>query len=138
MLRRHKIPSEHEKILLNLRKNPSNQQTLLFDCLKKVFGEKDVGCNDWNILDNKMEVDVPIYPYKIAIEWDGEYWHSKVNGAEKRDERKNRELIQRGWKVVRIRARSNPYLTDNEILDYLPKILSVLSAEKEIVSVKIG
>lgn len=138
MKERHSNIEDHKRILSYLRKNPSNQQVFLLKLLKTVYGDKNVGCNDWDILDNLMEVDIPIYPLKTAIEWDGEYWHSKVVGVKKKDERKNKELIKRGWKVIRILARSTPPLSNNEINDGLPKILSAINSNKRYNYLTIG
>jgi hypothetical protein len=32
-----------------------------------------------------MEVDIPIYNLKVAVEWDGEYWHSQIRGVKEKD-----------------------------------------------------
>lgn len=126
MKKRHNDPIEHKKMLMNLRRNPSNQQLLVVNYFKKRFGQENVGCNDWDILEGKMEVDIPIYHLKIAIEWDGEYWHSKIKGVEEKDDRKNKELIKRGWKVIRILARSTPPMTNNEVIKKADLILKTI------------
>ncbi len=135
---RHKNHVEHKKILLNLRKNPSNQQLVVLNYLRKVYGSKNVGCNDWNILDGRMEVDIPIYSRKTAIEWDGEYWHSEIVGVKEKDKRKNEELIKGGWRVIRILARSTPPLSSNEINESFSSIISAINNNKKYNYLKIG
>jgi very-short-patch-repair endonuclease len=132
MREKHKNPIKHKEMLQNLRKNPSNQQFFIMNLLRKVYGEENVGCNDWKILDGLMEVDIPIYSLKVAIEWDGEYWHSKIKGVKEKDSRKNIELIKRGWKVIRILARSSPPLSHVEIEKHLEKILSAIYSNENL------
>lgn len=130
MTDRHNDPVKHKQILENLRRNPSGQQLFAVTLLKRIFGEESVGCSDWNILDGRMEVDIPVYPLKVAIEWDGEYWHSRLKNAKKRDIKKNQELIKRGWKVVRVLARSNPPMSYQDIENQFEKILSAIKSDK--------
>jgi len=132
MRERHKNQIKHKEMLKNLRKNPSNQQFFVVNLLRKIYGEENVGCNDWDILDGLMEVDIPIYPLRVAIEWDGEYWHSKIMGVKEKDSRKNGELIKKGWRVVRILARSSPPLSHIEIEKNLEKILSAIRSDENL------
>lgn len=48
-----------------------------------------------------MEVDIALKRLKIAVEWDGSYWHRGRNANEK-DNRKNDLLISKGWKFIRV------------------------------------
>lgn len=134
---KHSDPIKHKELLMNLRKNPSNQQLFVIELLRKIYGKNEIGCNDWKILDNFMEVDIPIYSLKTAIEWDGEYWHSKIKGVSERDARKNKELIKRGWKVIRVLARSNPPLLNKEIENNLELILSAINSKEKLVLLQI-
>ena len=131
------LSHKHKEMLRNLRKNPSNQQLFVFNILRGVYGAEDVGCNDWGILEGNMEVDIPIYSMKTAIEWDGEYWHSNISGVNKKDARKNRELIKKGWKVIRILARSTPPLSNKEIENQFEKILSAIESKNKITFIEI-
>lgn len=54
------------------------------------------------------EVDVAIPEYKIAIEYDGEYWHT--NKKIKQDIAKYRKMVQRGWTLIRVREPKCPNL----------------------------
>lgn len=94
MRAKHSDPIKHKKMLENLRKNPSNQQLFVTGLLRDRFGRENVGSNDWNILEGNMEVDIPIYNLKTAIEWDGEYWHSEIKGVKEKDAKKNEELLK--------------------------------------------
>lgn len=42
---------------------------------------------------------------KVAVEYDGSYWHSR-EGAVEKDERKNDALVKAGYSVIRLRAMS--------------------------------
>lgn len=98
---RHKNPLEHKRILANLRKNPSNQQLYVLNYLKHKLKEP-ITCNDWTILNNLMEVDIVIPKLKIAIEWDGYYWHNKIRDADDKYKRKNTLLVNDGWRFIRV------------------------------------
>lgn len=52
----------------------------------------------------RYRIDVALTEYRIAIECDGEYWHSSPE-ALKRDARKNHVLEANGWKVCRFRGK---------------------------------
>ncbi len=134
---RHDNPKQHKQILLNLRKNPSNQQSFAINYLRKIFGYNNVGCNDWKILEGKMEVDIPIYSFKIAIEWDGEYWHNELNSNIKiKDDIKNKLLLNKGWNVIRILSPSHPTLSKNNLEERLDiligLIIKILQDEKRL------
>lgn len=45
-------------------------------------------------------IDIAIENHKIAIECDGDYWHS-LPKAKERDKRKDKYLKSKGWKVIR-------------------------------------
>ena len=109
--------------MLNLRRNPSNQQLFVVNFLRNIFGSKNVGCNDWKILDNKMEVDIPIYPFRIAVEWDGEYWHHEIKGIRRKDNLKNKLLLEKGWSVIRVTSPSH----NLQSADHMQERLAILT-----------
>ncbi|MFC7442446.1 endonuclease domain-containing protein [Laceyella putida] len=52
----------------------------------------------------RYRIDIAIPKYMIAIECDGEEWHSSPDQKEK-DRRKDRFLRQNGWTVVRFKGK---------------------------------
>ena len=50
-------------------------------------------------------IDLALMEYKLAIECDGEYWHSSPE-QKKRDARKNYYLKKHGWKVCRLKGKT--------------------------------
>lgn len=110
MILNHQDIEKHKKILENLRQNPSNQQLYAFNYIKNKLRKKVV-LNNWNVLDKLMEIDIAIPSKKIAIEWDGIYWH-RLKNQKSRDMRKNELLLKKGWKFIRI---LDPQLSKKEI-----------------------
>lgn len=53
----------------------------------------------------KYRIDVALPQYRIAIECDGEYWHSSPE-AKRNDSRKNYFLKKNGWIVCRFKGRA--------------------------------
>ena len=60
-----------------------------------------------------LDVDIVIRSKKIAIEYDGYYWHRKKYKA---DQDKTRLLSQHGWTVLRIREEPLRAITDLDVL----------------------
>lgn len=50
-------------------------------------------------------IDIALPEYRLAIECDGEYWHSSPE-AKKRDAKKNYYLKKNGWKVCRLKGKT--------------------------------
>ncbi len=48
-----------------------------------------------------FEIDVTLPERKLAIEYDGVFYHSR-EGQKKRDVEKEKLLVAKGWKLVRI------------------------------------
>lgn len=65
------------------------------------------GYNEWSVLGN-LEIDIPIIIfyddniYKIAIEYNGEYWHDDIRDGHKED-----LLIKKGWKLFTLTETTN-------------------------------
>lgn len=53
----------------------------------------------------RYRIDVALLRYKIAIECDGEYWHSSPE-AKKNDRKKTYFLKKNGWKVCRFKGKT--------------------------------
>ena len=82
-----------------------------FEAARKLFGDARSGARfenprfstTWTI-----DISTRYRGRKIAIEYDGAYWHADKAGV---DERKSRELITDGFLVIRIRERGLPELS---------------------------
>ena len=68
----------------------------------------------------KMECDIYIPDYKIAIEYDGSYWH---RNKYLNDKEKTKLLLNKGIFVIRVRERGLRKITNNDII-YSSKIKS--------------
>ena len=77
----------------------SKQEGEVFEILKHIYGDKV----DHSVVryDFILDYELNINDCKIDIEFDGWYWHK--NSLE-RDRRRNYFLINRGYKVLRIRS----------------------------------
>ena len=60
-------------------------------------------------------VDIIIHNQKLIIEYDGSYWH-QTSKKKKIDIKKTQQLIDLGWKVIRIRLDEQGSITDDDIL----------------------
>jgi len=67
-------------------------------------------------------IDFAFPEIKLAIEIDGEYWHSLPN-AQKRDKRKNYFLgVKKGWEIIRIPAKDFTNHSDHYIWEVIQTI----------------
>ncbi len=62
-----------------------------------------------------LMVDIIIHNQKLIIEYDGSYWH-QTSKKKKIDVKKTQQLIDLGWKVIRIRLDEQGRITDDDIL----------------------
>ncbi|MBI5177443.1 DUF87 domain-containing protein [Candidatus Micrarchaeota archaeon] len=79
----------------------SRHQLFFFEKLRGFLSGERVVYNDWNALPG-YELDMTLPERKIAIELDGVFFHD-VPEQKERDERKDALLVEKGWKVVRVR-----------------------------------
>ncbi len=82
--------------------NPSKPQVKLYNLVSSLFSD--------SVLNFPVEkvnscIDIAILEHKIAIEYDGSYWHQD----EEKDKERQTELEKLGWKFIRYR-------------DYIPSI----------------
>jgi len=85
-----------EKNPKQFRKRISYQQQRLFD-LCKIWFDVQVETEFFLKTKNKNRfIDIAFPEYKVAIEYDGEYWHNK-----KTDKERDIELLNVGWKTIR-------------------------------------
>jgi very-short-patch-repair endonuclease len=108
-----------EKMLKTLSENVSSKmEDSVYETLKDIYGEKvqhSVVQYDF-ILDFVLNID----DCKINIEYDGWYWHKDRLEA---DKRRNNFLINRGYKVLRIRSKRDLPTKEQIVtcIDYLVK-----------------
>jgi len=79
---------------LSFNKSPSKPQLQLYNLTKSILlGVKlNYPCKNYSI-------DIAIPCQKIAIEYDGSYWHQD----EKKDNKRQQNLEKEGWKFIRYR-----------------------------------
>lgn len=75
----------------------SKGQRIVFEKVRLVFSDVEL---NYRIITNSgnRHADVGIPSKKICIEYDGKYWHK--NKLE--DEARDRELLEVGWRTIRI------------------------------------
>jgi len=79
-------------------KNPSKPQIELFELTKKLYSEAKL---NYPVFEFNRSIDVCIPHFKIAIEYDGSYWHQD----ESKDEIRQKELETLGYRFIRYRDR---------------------------------
>jgi hypothetical protein len=90
------------------RPKVSKIQIQIFCELKTIFKDILLG----KVI-NKMECDIYLPRYKVAIEYDGNVWHK---GQEKRDKKKYDVLNKEGVTLFRIRERYLKKISSNDVL----------------------
>lgn len=80
---------------------PSKAQIKLFDLCKEIYPSCIL---EFWVNEASRSIDIAILEHKIAIEYDGSYWHQD----KEKDKIRQNELENLGWKFIRY-------------LDYLPK-----------------
>jgi len=98
----------------------SEQEIRIICELRYLFGEKNV---KWRHKYAKVEVDVFLEKFKVAIEFDGYRWHKDRFKA---DLNKNRLIEDHGLTLVRIREKPLKKVTDNDLLVETPLTKNVL------------
>jgi hypothetical protein len=73
-------------------KNPSKPQVKLYEMVKLLYPSAIL-----NYLYGKYCIDIAIPEPKIAIEYDGGYWHQD----KEKDVKRQKELEERGWRFIR-------------------------------------
>lgn len=77
------------------------------------FLDVEVGDKSVQVTGARLQVDVVDRTRKIAIEYDGAYWH-RDNVA--RDQEKTARLVSAGWRVLRVREEPLFELTDDDVV----------------------
>lgn len=123
------------------RNGTSLKEQSLFYFIRKYIPEA-VNRQVFRVNKKRIEVDIFIPEYSMAIEYDGAYWHQKKVEA---DNEKNSNLNEFGYKVLHIREYGLPALDpfDGDVIelphtglneenyDYINRTLSFLSAFAE-------
>ena len=78
---------------------PSKEETKLFDFVRELA--PDVIPNDKEILSG-LELDIVIPSQKIAIEYNGGYWHSDLFKDKKYHLKKQREAEEAGYRLIHV------------------------------------
>lgn len=98
------LPEFREKILASFVKNDncptSKMQEMVSDIVKDIYGKEAVTDN---VQIGECILDILLFykGNKIDIEYDGWYWHKD---RQEQDKRRNYYLMDRGYKVLRIRS----------------------------------
>ena len=75
-------------------KNPSGPQVELFNLVKEIYPGTEL---EYSCL--KYRIDIAIPGLKIAIEYDGSYWHQD----QEYDDKRQKEIEDQGWTFLRYR-----------------------------------
>jgi len=74
--------------------NPSRPQTSIYENVKFLFPDKTVIINYPYL---NFSLDIVILEHKVAIEYDGSYWHQD----KEKDLKRQQELEEDGWKFIK-------------------------------------
>jgi very-short-patch-repair endonuclease len=114
-------PEIRKKISRTLRNNgscpTSKQQLYICDLLKEIYGNCELNKMAYGF---SLDCFIEVEGIKIDVEYDGWYWHKN---RREQDKRKNDFLIDRGYRVLRIRANRKAPTKEQIIkaVDYLVK-----------------
>lgn len=122
--------------LLNV--SGSLPQLILKEYLQQLFNTQII-YNTRKII-KPFELDVYIPKYKIAFEYDGDYWH---NNFITNDELKNNMCLETGVKLFRIYEKSKDYVTDIKtslinLVDEINKLIDFKISIEQINSLQIN
>lgn len=84
-----------------------------------------VGLNNKSILEDGLEIDIPIIIFhkdkiiKIAVEYDGYYWH---DGDKDRGKYKSKHILNKNYKLFIFKPKQNA--TEKQILEYIDVLIS--------------
>ena len=86
---------------------PSPPQLELYDLVKQVYPDAEL---EYRLGNRRLDIAVP--SKRIDWEYDGQYYHSDSN----RDEKRDMDIKNSGWRTIRIRKgdlamlKANPHL----------------------------
>jgi len=89
--------TEWQSLYMNsLVKNPSKPQVELFNLVKKLCYCAEL---NYPVIEVNRCIDIAIPFHKIAIEYDGSYWHQD----EEKDKQRQKQIESLGWRFIRFR-----------------------------------
>lgn len=91
-------------------KNPSEPQVEIYNLAKSIYEDTKLNYPCLN-----YSIDVAVLPLKIAIEYDGSFWHKD----KEKDEKRQRKIELEGWKFIRY---IDYVPTENELLDKIKEL----------------
>ena len=85
---------------LSFNQNPSKPQVELYELVKSLFPEESIlNFPAQGKSGKSYSLDIAILSLKIDVEYDGSYWHQD----EEKDEERQKDLENLGWKFLRYR-----------------------------------
>lgn len=81
--------------MVSCNKNPSKPQVILFNLVKELY---DNAILNYQVREANRNIDIVIPDLKVAIEYDGSYWH---NCNAEKDKHRQAQLENLGWKFLR-------------------------------------
>lgn len=105
----------------------SEQQKDIYNLVSTKYNDTEI-----NYPELRYSIDVALFEgcNKIAIEYDGWYWH---RNKQDKDNEKNNKLIKNGWKVFRIKS-AGIMPSDDEIFDSIDILLNTDKQYIEIIT----
>lgn len=91
---------------------PRSKEEILLAFELRDFIDFDIDDHKLQVDSTVLDIDIKIQDYKIAIEYDGSYWHQN---KEKGDKEKAYIIEKAGWKVIRVREKPLKPITDQDI-----------------------
>ena len=106
-----------EKLLCRNCENPSSKmEEGLFDFLKSIYNGKIIHHLDSRTIISPYELDFFIPEKKLAIEYDGIYWHSETNGGKERLYHLKKTLMCEEKGIQLIHIFENEWIRKNDIV----------------------
>ena len=100
-------------------KNPSKPQKAIYDIIKEIYPLAEL---NYPVIECNRNIDIAILEYKIAIEYDGFYWHKN----KKEDDTKRQiDLECLGWKFIRYAG--------GEKKDIVPSVETIINDIKSLI-----
>lgn len=117
------VPEIRERIAKSYYKNGSqkcsSQQFMVYEMLKTLFPFSEI---ELNYPFSTLSLDIAIIDAKIAIEYDGSYWHQDSQKDRRRDE----FVKSQGWKVLRIKS-GHKLPTNDQLKEAVERLLNGFS-----------
>lgn len=99
LLRIHQLELEDK---VNIAPMYSSYEIDLIDFIKSINNKLIIEHSNRNILGNNQEIDIYIPELKLAIEFNGNFWHSTLNKDKKYHQQKTLERLKQGIHLIHI------------------------------------